>query len=78
MTTVATCSNPAEAELLQSLLHEAGIEAFVPDEMFGAMIRVQVAPEQAEEARKIIDAAAMPEEGHEEENRPDDAGAGKG
>lgn len=74
MITVATCSNPAEAELLQSLLHEAGIEAFVPDEMFGAMVRVQVAPERAEEAKQIIAAAAVPDEEQEDD---DDAGDGK-
>lgn len=74
MITIATCSNPAEAELLQSLLHEAGIEAFVPDEMFGQMVRVQVAPEQAEEAKKIIEAAAIPEEEQKDDDDETDAG----
>lgn len=68
MITVATCSNPAEAELLQSLLLDAGIQAFVPDEMFGAISRVQVAPEHAEEAQKIIASAVVPDEADEEKN----------
>lgn len=59
MTTVATCSNAAEAELLHSLLADVGIEAFVPDEMFGGAVRLQVADENAEEAKKIIAAAAI-------------------
>lgn len=68
MITVATCSNPAEAELLQSLLLDAGIQPFVPDEMFGASVRVQVAPEQAEEAKSIIAAAVVSDESEEEDD----------
>lgn len=62
MITVATCSNAAEAELLHSLLTDAGIEAFVPEELFGGTVRLQVADEQAAEAKQIIAAAAIPED----------------
>ena len=57
MVTAAFCSNPAEAELLRSLLEENGIDAFVLDDSFGGAIRLQVASDQAEEARKIIEEA---------------------
>ena len=62
MITVATCSNAAEAELLHSLLADAGIDAFVPEEFFGGAVRLQVADERAEEARQIIAAAAIPDD----------------
>jgi hypothetical protein len=57
MITAAFCSNPAEAELLRSLLEENGIDAFVLDDSFGGAIRLQVASDQAEEAKKIIEEA---------------------
>jgi hypothetical protein len=57
MVTAAFCSNPAEAELLRSLLEENGIDAFVLDDSFGGAIRLQVASDQAEEAKKIIEEA---------------------
>lgn len=57
MITATTCSNLAEAELLHSVLAENGIEAFVLDDPFGGAVRLQVADEQAEEARKILDDA---------------------
>ena len=57
MVTAAFCYNPAEAELLRSLLEEHGIDAFVLDDSFGGAIRLQVASDQAEEARKIIEEA---------------------
>ena len=57
MTTVMTCSNPAEAELLHSLLTENGIDAFVLDDAFGGVIRLQVADGQETEARRILDEA---------------------
>jgi hypothetical protein len=57
MVTAAFCSNPAEAELLRSLLEEHGIDAFVLDDSFGGAIRLQVASDQAEEAKKLIEEA---------------------
>lgn len=70
MTTAITCSNLAEAELLHSLLDENGIEAFVLDDAFGGAIRLQVADDQAEDAKRILhDAMATlaTEEGDEGE-----------
>jgi hypothetical protein len=65
MITVATCSNPAEAMLLKSLLEANDIEAFVPDELTaqsaphysGSGIHLQVADEDAETAKRILDEA---------------------
>jgi hypothetical protein len=62
MTTVATCSNPAEAMLLKSLLEANDITAYVPDELTaqsaphfsGSGIRVQVDDEKAEAAKRIL------------------------
>lgn len=62
MITVATCSNPAEAMLLKSLLEANDIPAFVPDELTaqsaphysGSGIHLQVADEHAETAARII------------------------
>jgi Putative prokaryotic signal transducing protein len=59
MITVATCSNPAEAELLHSLLTDHGIRAFVLDDAFGGAIRLQVDEEQAADARRILEQAAQ-------------------
>jgi len=62
VTTVAECSTTDEAMLLRSLLADCGIAAFVPDELtvtyrglVGPGIRVQVADEDAETARSIIE-----------------------
>ena len=65
MITVATCSNPAEAMLLKSLLEANDIEAYVPDELTaqsaphfsGSGIRVQVEEQHAEAAKRILDEA---------------------
>ncbi len=57
MVTAAFCSNPAEAELLRSLLEENGIDAFVLDDSFGGAIRLQVPSDQAAEAKRIIEEA---------------------
>jgi len=62
MTTVATCSNPAEAMLLKSVLEANDIAAYVPGELTaqaspdfsGAGIRVEVEDEHAEEARRLL------------------------
>jgi hypothetical protein len=66
MTTIATCSNLAEAELLKSLLEDSGIAAFLPEEitanaapqlLFGSGVRVQVGDEDAAVARQVLAAA---------------------
>ena len=65
MTTVTTCSNPAEAMLLKSLLEANGIPAFVPDELSaqtapnfaGSGLHLQVADEHAATAKRILDEA---------------------
>ena len=59
MVTAAFCSNPAEAELLHTLLTDRGIQAFVLDDAFGGAIRLQVADEQAEEARRLLEEVAQ-------------------
>jgi hypothetical protein len=66
MTTVATCSNPAEAMLLKSLLEANDIPAFVPDELTpqtalnysGSGLHLQVADEHVATARRLLDEAA--------------------
>jgi hypothetical protein len=67
MTTVTTCSNEAEAELIKSVLEEANIAASIIDDLFGGAIRVQVEDESAEEARRLLAAlaAAPMDEGNE-------------
>jgi len=66
MTTIATCSNITEAQLLKSLLDSAGVTAFLPEEMtanaapqllFGSGLRVQVEDEDVTKARGILAAA---------------------
>jgi hypothetical protein len=65
MTTVVTCSNPAEAMLLKSLLEANEIPAYVPQELTtqaaldfaGSGIRVQVDDENAAAAKKILEEA---------------------
>jgi len=68
MITVTTCSNLAEAQLLKALLDDAGLPAFLPDELtansapqlvFGAGIRVQVEEKDAAEARRVLDDAEI-------------------
>jgi hypothetical protein len=80
MITVTTCSNLAEAELLHSLLNESGIEAFVLDDAFGGAIRVQVAEDQAEAARVILEEAqnaAASEDDDDEDEADGDVDGGK-
>ena len=69
MTTLATCSNIAEAQLLKSLLDDSGIRAFLPEELtanaapqllFSSGIRLQVEDEDADEARRVIARAETP------------------
>lgn len=76
MVTVATCSNPAEAMLLKSLLEANDIPAFLPDELTpqtaldfsGSGLHLQVADEHAETARQLLQEA---QEGSDDED--DDA-----
>ncbi|MBI5771834.1 MAG: DUF2007 domain-containing protein [Verrucomicrobia bacterium] len=69
MTTVTTCSNLAEAQLLRALLVDAGIPAFLPEELtanaapqlvFGSGIRLQVEDEDLDGARAVLAAAEVP------------------
>jgi hypothetical protein len=71
MITATTCSNLAEAELLHSLLVENGIEAFVLDDAFGGAIRLQVADEQADDAKRILREAAQALAKEEDAEDPD-------
>lgn len=65
MTTVATCSNPAEAMLLKSVLEANGITAYVPGELTAqaspvfsaAGIRIEVEESDAVEARRLLEEA---------------------
>lgn len=81
MTTVATCSNPAEAMLLKSLLEANEIEAYVPDELTaqsaphfsGSGIRVQVEDQHADAAKRILadaerESAAAPDDDVDEDD----------
>ncbi len=79
MTTIVTCSNIAEAELLKSLLDDSGIAAYLPEELtansapqlvFGSGIRVQVEDEDAEKARGVIAAAEAPPDEDAGKDRP--------
>ena len=77
MTTVITCSNLAEAQMLKALLDDTGLPAFLPDEMtanaapqflFAAGIRLQVEDEDVAEARRVLaDAVVPPDESVEPE-----------
>lgn len=69
MTTLTTCLDIAEAELLKSLLEASGIKAFLPEELtanaapqfvFPSGIRLQVEDEDADEARRVIATAQTP------------------
>jgi hypothetical protein len=65
MITVATCSNPAEAMLLKSLLEANNIPAYSPDELTaqsaphfsGSGIRLQVDEQHAEAAKRLLEEA---------------------
>jgi hypothetical protein len=65
MTTIATCSNPAEAMLLKSLLEANDITAYVPDELTaqsaphfsGSGIRIQVDDQNADTAKRLLEDA---------------------
>ena len=79
MTTITTCSNIAEAQLLKSLLDDSGIKAFLPEEMtanaapqflFSSGIRLQVEDEDADEARQVIARAETPPDKIPGEDQP--------
>ena len=80
MTTVATCSNPAEAMLLKSLLEANDIPAFVPDELTpqtaldfsGSGLHLQVADEHVATARRLLDEVATSVEGEEADEGADE------
>lgn len=86
MITIATCSNPAEAMLLKSLLEANDIPAFVPDELTaqtapnysGSGLHLQVAAEHAESARRILQDAEsalieeIPDTGTDDDDAPED------
>ena len=84
MTTVATCSNPAEAMLLKSLLEANEITAYVPDELTaqsaphfsGSGIRVQVEDQHAEIAKRILEEAEEAGVDPDDEESEDDGRTG--
>ena len=80
MITVTTCSNVAEAELLHSLLVENGIAAFVLDDAFGGVVRLQVADEHAEAAGRVLAEAqsALTVEDEEEDDAAESSAGGSG
>ena len=53
MTTVATCSNPAEAMLLKSFLEANNITAYVPDELTAQSD--ELLPPGLDEANPVFD-----------------------
>lgn len=81
MTTIATCSNPAEAMLLKSLLEGNGVTAYVPEELTsqsaldfaGSGIRVRVDDENAEAAKRILADMENTDAGDTDEDAADDA-----
>lgn len=82
MITVATCSNPAEAMLLKSVLEANDIPAYVPDELTAQSapnytasgLHLQVAEEHADTARRLLeDAQASVANEDDEDEDADDA-----
>lgn len=75
MTTIANCSNDAEAMLLKSLLEANGIQVFAPDQLdtltgahfAGSGLRIQVNDEDAESARKVLSEAVVAGEDDDED-----------
>ena len=65
LVTVQTCSSLQEAQLIRSMLEAGGITAFIPDENFASLtaptaldtggVRVQVASDDAEMARELLE-----------------------
>lgn len=60
MTTVAECATIEQAEVLRALLADCGVAAYLPDKLTVSYppiigsLRVQVADEDAEPARRIL------------------------
>jgi hypothetical protein len=63
MVTIAVCNTLDEAQLLKARLAGSSVSAFIPDEfmaqtelpvLFIGGVRVQVSPDQAEEARWVV------------------------
>jgi hypothetical protein len=81
MITVTTCSNPAEAMLLKSLLEANGIPAFVPDELTaqtapnfsGSGLHLQVDDEHADTAKRLLDEARQSFATEDTDDEGDDA-----
>jgi len=65
MTTIAECVSIEQAAVLRSLLADCGIAAYLPDELTVTFrgtvssLRVQVADEDAEAARRILASKAQ-------------------
>ena len=67
--TIRTCRDIQEAEIVRSALEADGIEAFIPDANVASLyppqvldtdgVRVQVAAEDAERAREVLDQARL-------------------
>lgn len=78
MTTIAHCSNDAEAMLLKSLLEANGIEVFAPESLTqlaglhvgGSGLRLQVDDADAETARKILAEAEASEADGDDSDLP--------
>ena len=82
MTTIATCSNPAEAMLLKSLLEANDIPAAVPEEMTpdfsGSALRIQVEEKHVEAAKRILaEAEAGVDADPDDEEKPGDGEAAR-
>jgi hypothetical protein len=80
MTTIATCSNPAEAMLLKSLLEANDIPAFVPNELTpqtaldysGSGLHLQVADEHVVTARRLLEEVANSSEADDDDQDDSD------
>src|SRR5687768_18611803 len=85
MTTIATCSNPAEAMLLKSLLEANDITAYVPDELTaqsaphfsGSGIRIQVDDQHADAAKRLLEEAESRSTTDEDEEEVDEVQIGR-
>jgi hypothetical protein len=84
MTTVITCSNPAEAMLVKSLLEANNIPVYAPDELTsqsapdfsGSGLRIQVEDENVAAAKRILEEAEDGSAAAEAEEAAGEASAG--